>query len=343
MDPEVLDDQRRLWHCTYYFDRMLSITLGRPFGIIDESTRVHLPNPWTGLRPDLTQPTNDFDLYARRAHNHLFALTQLESEIKHVHHTQTWSFARLASPRPNWKAWLQGIQPRLQEWQATIPDPKNAHPSSIFGYDAYWDTIYYNAVLLLYCPHSASSHVSSEDMLICFEASTKVIAGLKILQRNGRVEMLWKSVHHLFLAGLGVIYGIWRSGDVRAQYSVSTCIAVLQSCGSTLSAMAETFQGATGCRNAFDVLSSATINWLVTKDTERTRQSQLDFESHVKDLSDHLQLPREETLPTEYHGRDNMLGVLSTEHFDLSEFLNNAAQWPGPGELDYVMNEYPEA
>ncbi|KAF5637692.1 positive regulator of purine utilization [Fusarium sp. NRRL 52700] len=343
MDPEVLDDQRRLWHCTYYFDRMLAITLGRPFGIIDESTRVQIPNPWTGSRPDLTQPVVDFDLHMRRAHNHLFSLMRLESEIKHVHHTQTWSSARLAAPRPNWKAWLQGVQPRLQEWQATIPDPKKAHPSSIFHYDAYWDVMYYNAVLLLYRPHSSGAHVSSEELLVCFEASTKVIAGLKILQQEGRVEMLWKSVHQLFLAGLGVIYGIWRSGDVLAHHSIGTCIATLQSCGSTLSAMSETFQAATGCRNAFDVLSSTTINWLVTKDAEDTRQSRLEFESHVKDLPDHLRLPREETLLAEDRGMDNILGILSTNHFDLSELLNNAAQWPGPDELDYIMSDYPDA
>ncbi|KAH6684813.1 fungal-specific transcription factor domain-containing protein [Plectosphaerella plurivora] len=343
MDPEELDDQRRLWHCTYYFDRMLAVTLGRPFGITDESICVQLPNPWTGSRSDMMQPVNDFDLYARRAHNHILTLTRLESEIKQVHHAQTWPSARLASPRPNWKAWLQGIQPRLQEWQATIPDPKKAHPSSIFCYDAYWDVIYYNAVLLLYRPHSAGAHVSSEELLICFEASTRVIAGLKILQRDGRVEMLWKSVYQIFLAGLGVIYGIWRSGDVRSQYSVSTCIATLQSCSSTLSAMSETFQGASGCRNAFDALSSATINWLVTKDTEDARQSRLEFEGHVNDLSGHLQLPREETVLGEQHGMDNMLGILSTEYFDLSEILNDAAQWPGPGELDFIMNGCPEA
>ena len=43
MDPRVLYDRRCLWYSTYHLDRALCITLGRPFGIIDESTSVQLP------------------------------------------------------------------------------------------------------------------------------------------------------------------------------------------------------------------------------------------------------------------------------------------------------------
>jgi len=339
MDPEVLDDRRRLWYSTYHFDRLLCITLGRPFGILDESTRVQLPNPWTGSRQGLgQQQISNYDIHTHRAHNHLFTLARLESEIKHVQHSQVWAM-KLAYPRPSWKHWLQDILPRLHEWYATVPEPSKAHPSSIFSFQAYWEVIYHNAVLLLYRPQYSTLYQSTEGLFIFFESSSKVIAGLKVLQREGRVEMLWKSVHHLFMAGLGVIYGLWNSKEIRDQNPTSKCISMLQSCASTLSAMSETFHGAAGCRNAFDTLSSATIDWLVTRDIEDVRQNRLEFENHVRELMNQLQLPREGRTTDIPHETDNMSAMLSTENFDLSELLNSAAQWPDLGEFDFVMSE----
>jgi hypothetical protein len=341
MDPEMLDDRRRLWHSTYHFDRLLCITLGRPFGILDESTRVQLPNPWTGSRSSLTQRSNDFEIHTHRCHNHLFTLAKLESEIKHVQHSQVWSL-KVAYPRPSWTAWLLDIQPRLQEWYATIPEPTKAHPSSIFAFQAYWEVIYNNAILMLHRPNMAAMSQSSEELSISFDSSSKVIAGLKLLQREGRVEMLWKSVHHLFMAGLGFIYGLWNSKEIREQHPVGQCISTLQSCASTLAAMSETFQGATGCRNAFDFLSSATINWLVTQDNEERRRNRQEFESHVRELTNRLQLPREASAMNVDQGTNNMIAMLSTDSFDLGELLNTAAQWPDLGEFSFMMSE-PEA
>ncbi|KAK5255288.1 hypothetical protein LTS03_002925 [Exophiala xenobiotica] len=328
MDPDLLNDRRRLWYSTYQFDRLLCITLGRPFGILDESTRVQLPNPWK--RSSSRRPS-DFDIHTERAYNHLFTMSKLESEIKHVHHNQVWAL-KLAYPRANHTAWVKDILPRLQEWYATIPDPTKAHPSSIFASQAYWEVIYNNAVLLLYRPHSLALYQSTDELLTSFEASCKVIASLKALQRDGRVEMLWKSVHHLFMAGLGVIYGLWHSKDIRDRNPVGSSIATLQSCASTLCAMSETFPGAVGCRDAFDTLSSATIDWLVTRDVEDVPQNRLEFEKQVKEVMQQLQLSREGTTTTNPNGTDNMSAMLSTDNFEISEMLNSAAQWPELGE-----------
>ncbi len=55
-----------------------------------------------------------------------FAPSKLESEIIHVQHSQTWT-VKMAYPQPNYAAWIQDIQPRLQEWYMTIPQPSKAH------------------------------------------------------------------------------------------------------------------------------------------------------------------------------------------------------------------------
>lgn len=334
LPAEILDDRRRLWYSTYYLDRLMCITLGRPFGIADESTNVQFPSPWMWSQDSVEPKSADFDRHSQRAHNHLFALAQHESEIRHVQHSQSCRL-KIAYPRPETAAWLRDFRPRLQEWYDTIPDTKKAHPSSIFRSQAFWDVAYYNTVQLLYRPRMQTSTHRSEEALITFEASCKIIDGLKTLQREGRVEMLWKSVYQLFMAGLGVIYALWQWEDVRDQTPAGQCISTLQACASTLSAMAETLTGAAGCRDAFETLSTITINWLISANLDQNRQTRLDFESHLRNIMSPLGLPSAgTTFPIQADG-DDLSTFLASNGFDLSGLLNTSAQWPDPGTIDF--------
>ncbi|KAF2802410.1 uncharacterized protein BDZ99DRAFT_551190 [Mytilinidion resinicola] len=304
-DSALLNDRRRLWYSAYHFDRVLGITLGRSFGINDESTR-----------------TNDFNIHHQRAHNHLFSMAKLESEIKHVQHSQA-SPLKKAYPKPNFAMCVQDIQPRLQEWYSTIPNPGKAHPSSIFAYQTYWDAIYNNSILLLYRPNSSVQQQPPEALSISYEVACNLISGIKTLQREGKLDVLWKSVHDLFIAGLTIIYGLWQSKEIRDRNPVSNSISTLQSCASTLSAMSETFQGAAGCRDIFDTLSSVTTDWLVPNDAEKTRQT---GEKQVEDLLLQLQPPRGGMFTSGDSAYD-MSTMLSTDNFAFGEMLSSA-QWP---------------
>jgi len=334
-DLDLLHERRRLWYSTYQFDRVLCITLDRPFGITDESTRVPLPSPWARSRRLGRQP-NEYDVHNQRAHNHMFGMSMLESEIKQVQHNQVWT-PKLASPKTNYPAWILDIQPRLQEWYDTIPQPSKAHSSSIFAKQAYWDSIYHNAILLLYRPNYAVMHLSAEAMSITFESSCKLIASIKILQREGKCESLWKTVHHLFMAGLGVIYGLWQSREIRDRNPVRNSISTLQSCDSTLSAMSETFPGASGCRDVFDTLSSATIDFLVTNDAEEARQNRVKFEKQVGDLLQELQPFRRGMFTTNGNNTPefDLSTMLSADGFGFGEMLSSAAQWPDFQDMNF--------
>lgn len=329
MDPVALRDRRRLWYTTYQLDRFLSITLGRPFGIIDESIRVELPNPWVAVvgsqAINAVPVTDNFDIHGQRALNHIFKMSHLESEITHVQHSQSWS-VRIAYPRANYATWMQDIVPRLQEWYTTIPDITTAHPLSIFACQAYWDIVYNNAILLLHRPNSMVPNVSPESLAISFDASCKMINSIKLLQRDGRVDILWRSVHQLLMTGLGVIYCLWHSKDIRDMHSIGSCIQTLQSCASTLSAMSETLHGATGCRDVFDTLSSTTINWLITYDAEKAQQSRQEFDMQLKDLLQQVQPPRR-TFSVVADSTETSMSSM-TDAFAFSELLSSAAQWP---------------
>ncbi|RLL96030.1 hypothetical protein CFD26_102579 [Aspergillus turcosus] len=325
LDPAILYDRRRLWYSTYQFDRLLCITLGRPLGIIDESIRVPLPNPWAVYRGTSSSESIELDIHSQRAHNHLFTLSKLESEIKHVQHSQTWA-PKIANPRANYAAWVQDIKPRLEEWYATIPPTNRAHPSSIFAYQAYWDYIYNNALLLLYRPNSTGLQTSPEAKVLSFHASCRLIESIKTLQREWKVDILWKCSHDLFMAGLGVIYSLWQSREVRDRNSIGSSISTLQSCASTLSALAESFPGVAGCRDAFDTLSSATVDWLVDENSVEQQYGRQKFEKQAEDLLQQLQPSRG---ANENPGMD-ISGMLAADSFLFSEMLSSAAQWPDP-------------
>lgn len=333
MDPKLLHERRRLWHSTYQFDRLLSITLGRPLGIIDESIRVELPDPLLTNYPTLGTELAEFDIHNQRAHNHLFTMSKLESEIRHVQHSQSWA-PRVAYPKPDYAAWIKDIQPRLQEWYDTIPTPSEALPSSIFACQAYWDSIYYSSVLLLYRPNSVVSHPSTEELTIAFEASCHLITNIKFLQREGKIDIYWKTVHSLFIAGLGVVYGLWYSKELRSEYPLKHSISALQACASTLSALSENFQGAVGCRDIFDALSSATVDWLLTNDAEIVRQSRVHFEHQVNNLLQQLQPSSDSMTAGNENSAHVMSTMLSTNIFALSEMLSSAAQWPELQDLN---------
>lgn len=330
IDPDVLLERRRLWYCTYQLDRLLCVTLGRPLGIVDESMRVPLPSPW--VRNRSTREATEYDTHHHRAHNHLFGMSILESEIKQVQQNQS-CIPKLSNPKTNYKAWFADILPRLNEWNDTVPRPDKAHPSSVFAIQAFWDSIYHNAILLLYRP-SATTTQTVESMSVTFDSSCKLIDSIRILQREGRCESLWKTVHQLFLAGLGVVYGLWQFKEIRDRNPIKNSIATLQSCASTLAAMSETFPGASDCRNAFETLSSATIDLLVSNNAEEERQNRVNFEKQVGCLLYGLQ---PSGLVVDEHNMEDfsLSAMLSGDGFGFGEMLNSAAQWPEAMEVDF--------
>ncbi|KAK3646461.1 hypothetical protein LTR56_008559 [Elasticomyces elasticus] len=341
LDPEVLYDRRCLWYSTYHFDRVLCITLGRPFGIIDESVRVPLPVVSEVPRTSDPPGCHAFDTHHQEAHNQLFELARLESEIKHVLHSQTWEI-NIAYPRVDYLTWLLDIEPRLQRWLDAIPHLSQVHPQSIFAYQAYWDMVYSKATLLIHRPHSIAQHPSTGSMFMAFDASCKLIASIKTLQREGKIDIQWRSVHDLFMAGLGVIYILWQSKEIRSQRSVSSSISALHICASTLSALSESFAGAAGCRDAFETLSTATVDWLLTYDAEQERQNRLVLEKQVEDLLQQLRPTREGPVTNHVDSNvDHMSHMLSGDNFAFSEMLSSTAQWPDPQNMGFGdMDEF---
>jgi hypothetical protein len=255
-------------------------------------------------------------------------MARMESEIKHVLYGD-FRLSSIAYPKPDYRTWICDIETRLENWYATNPPPNEAHPSSVFANQAFWNAIYNNTLLFLYRPSPIAPSPSSKAMHISFKAACGLITSIKILHRERKLDIMWKWVHHLFMAGLSLLYCVWNSQDLRSRIDANKSTASLQTCASTLAALSERWSGAAGCRDAFETLSSITIDWLITNNTSDTGRNREIFELQLQEL--------QQQLPPLFQGESatgDALSMLSTDGYVFGETLSTTAQWPESGCFD---------
>lgn len=165
----VRDMRRRLWWCTYSFDRLVSTCVGRPFGISDQVITTDLPSlldddyitPAGLLEPpgDEMQPT-----YKLVAH-HYFRLRMLQSEILQVLQYNQSQFAKaggrgaaypemhtyLASPFlvqfDSFRSWRHNIDERLLKWKMSAP---TRDETGVAFSTEFLELNYWQAIIMLY-------------------------------------------------------------------------------------------------------------------------------------------------------------------------------------------------
>ncbi|KAK3990093.1 positive regulator of purine utilization [Cladorrhinum sp. PSN332] len=165
----VRDMRRRLWWCTYSFDRLVSVCVGRPFGIADQDITTEFPSlledryiTQNGVHeppPDQRRPT-----YKLVAH-HYFRLRLLQSEISQVLRFQQAQIAsenvpnqknprmhtQLPSPFlskfDSFRSWRINIDKRLWDWKNTAPKKEDTGVAFLTDF---LDLNYWQAIIMLY-------------------------------------------------------------------------------------------------------------------------------------------------------------------------------------------------
>ena len=165
----IRDLRRRLWWCTYTFDRLVSICVGRPFGISDQAITTEFPSllddryiKRTGFlepSPGVVEPT-----YKLVAH-HYFRLRLLQSEILQVlqyeqaqvarangqNQRNPYMHSRLPSPflskYDSFRSWRIDIDRRLYEWKTSAPTKKD---TGVAFSTNFLELNYWQAIIMLY-------------------------------------------------------------------------------------------------------------------------------------------------------------------------------------------------
>ena len=165
----VRDLRRRLWWCVYSFDRLVSVCVGRPFGITDQVVTTEFPS----LLDDNYITTSGFtappgaekDPSSKRVGHHYFRLRLLQSEILQVlqyrqarqarekgrNQANEFMHTKLPSPfldrHEGFQPWRRDIDRRLWEWKESAPRQKDTTVSFSVQF---LELNYWQAVIMLY-------------------------------------------------------------------------------------------------------------------------------------------------------------------------------------------------
>lgn len=165
----IRDMRRRLWWCTYSFDRLVSTCVGRPFGISDQVITTEFPSllddqnitPTGFLEPpiDAVEPSYKHVAY------HYFKLRLLQSEIIQVlqynqtqvarvhgqNMTNSDIHTRLPSPFlvkfDSFRSWRIDIDRRLYQWKNSAPTREE---TGVAFSTEFLELNYWQAIIMLY-------------------------------------------------------------------------------------------------------------------------------------------------------------------------------------------------
>ncbi|KAI0022671.1 hypothetical protein F4780DRAFT_160941 [Xylariomycetidae sp. FL0641] len=164
----VRDLRRRLWWCTYSIDRLVSVCVGRPFGISDQVITTEFPSmlddeyiTTAGIArpPSNAQPT--YKIVAK----HYWRLRLLQSEILQVLQYQQAQIARFNGqnvrneymhtrlPSPflsrfdSFRNWRRDIDQRLYDWKNSAPSRRE---SGVAFSTEFLELNYWQAIIMLY-------------------------------------------------------------------------------------------------------------------------------------------------------------------------------------------------
>jgi hypothetical protein len=221
----IRDMRRRLWWCTYSFDRLVGVCVGRPFGISDQVITTEFPSlledryiSHSGLVqqvPDPGEPT-----YKIVAH-HYFRLRLLQSEILQVLQFQQAQMARAGGqnqtnpymhkdlPSPflskyeSFHAWRTDIDRRLYEWKSSAP--AKAQTGVQFSTE-FLDLNYWQAIIMLYRQslsvpamfegeYHTSKEVESPTVYTGVPREDEDRVYLKVAEAGQKIVRLYRQLH----------------------------------------------------------------------------------------------------------------------------------------------------
>ncbi|KAK3318490.1 fungal-specific transcription factor domain-containing protein [Apodospora peruviana] len=204
----VRDLRRRLWWCTYSFDRLVSVCVGRPFGISDQVITTEFPslledryitqNGFIQPPLDTVEPTYKLVAY------HYFRLRLLQSEILQVLQFQQAEIARAAGlnqknphmhtslPSPflskfdSFRSWRIDIDKRLYEWKTSAPTKQE---TGVAFSPEFLDLNYWQAIIMLYRQSLSVPAMFEGEYHTAKEVNSPTVYNMELREDEDRVYL----------------------------------------------------------------------------------------------------------------------------------------------------------
>lgn len=218
------DLRRRLWWCTYSFDRLVSTCVGRPFGITDQIITTDFPSLLDDkylTHSGITKGVHPAEPSYKRVAHHYFRLRLLQSEIVQVLQYQQAQMTRMKGwnrqdeyvhtklPSPflvkhhSFRCWRKDVDQRLFEWKESAP--ARAETAVAFS-PQFLELNYWQAVTMLYRQslsvpppfageRSPTDDIASLSSVMAEDKEEEDLVFLKCAEAGQRTLRLYQQLH----------------------------------------------------------------------------------------------------------------------------------------------------
>ncbi|KAL3424196.1 hypothetical protein PVAG01_03477 [Phlyctema vagabunda] len=257
LSPDVLEHRKRLFFCLYMMDRMVSIALGRPFGIRDEDVEIE---PFADVDDEDLATTNSVPqrhlaLSAMAVPLHILRLRKIAGEIfQEVYTNKNRHLDAAERDRI-----VAGLHEKLIHWRRNMPFPlpesqvlRVPHLST-----TWFDLNYHNHIVLLYRPSPLFPILNLEKVTLLAGASAMAIRHAVTMHRQQRFAFNWLNLFSMFTSMVALVYSVTAQPEALSSYlQRSEALSDLRLAAELLQTFENKFPAASKCREMLqDVIS----------------------------------------------------------------------------------------
>ncbi|KAH8425580.1 fungal specific transcription factor domain-containing protein [Aspergillus melleus] len=261
LDPITAQMRRRLFWTVYYLERVVSMSLGRPFSIADRHIDLPLPldvdddvrdpallstSSSTSPAPPNRNTTLTFAIY-------LIQLRRIDSKIQH-------KIYRADRPLHSLRSKMDSLFLELEQW-------KESALLRFHGPDLDYPMLHYNRALrLLIQPFLPSLPLTDPYYHVCLRAAGNICKTHKRLHQTLEYGHSFLAVQTVFMAGITLLYALWTHAHDVWSVQMSNDI---RACSTVLFVMSERAVWVKKYRDAFELLVNAAMEKLEVNDPSR--------------------------------------------------------------------------
>ncbi|KAL3474322.1 fungal-specific transcription factor domain-containing protein [Aspergillus californicus] len=280
LDPITAQMRRRLFWTVYYLERVVSMSLGRPFSIADRHIDLPLPvdvdddvrDP--ALLPPPSPPSTTTTTSPENTNNN----TTTTDPNPH-HRITTLTFAiyliklRRIDSRIQYKIYradrpLHTIRPKMDRLFLDLEEWKSSAFQRFSGSDLDYPMLHYNRALrLLIQPFLPSLPLTDPYYHICLRAAGDICQTHKRLHQTLEYGHSFLAVQTVFMAGITLLYALWTHSDSVWSVRMSNDI---RACSTVLFVMGERATWVKKYRDAFELLVNAAMEKLQGSEAAKT-------------------------------------------------------------------------
>ncbi|KAL2832890.1 fungal-specific transcription factor domain-containing protein [Aspergillus cavernicola] len=274
LDPITAQMRRRLFWTVYYLERVVSMSLGRPFSIADRHIDLPLPVdvdddvrdpallPTPSPPPTTNSPESNINTNADTNHRittltfaiYLIKLRRIDSRIQ-------YKIYRADRPLHSIRVKMDRLFLELEEW-------KSSAFQRFSGSDLDYPMLHYNRALrLLIQPFLPSLPLTDPYYHICLRAAGDICQTHKRLHQTLEYGHSFLAVQTVFMAGITLLYALWTHTDQVWSVRMSNDI---RACSTVLFVMGERATWVKKYRDAFELLVNAAMEKLQGNEVAKT-------------------------------------------------------------------------